>query len=136
MSLVNCNCRCSCALASLIASAVLGVLAAFFQITGLITVAPVFLWVAFGIAVVYLGGLLVASALGRRAEVCGCLRTTLDVLLTGILGTILLSVVLLAVGIVATSVVGAILVGLLVFFFALIFVSASCLVRCYANCGS
>lgn len=136
MSLLNCNCRCSCALASLIAGAILGVLAAFFQITGVITVAPVFLWVAFGIAVVYLGVLVIASALDRRVEACGCLCTTVNVLLAGILGTILLSVILLAVGIVATSVVSAILVGLLVFFLALTFASTACLVRCYSDCGN
>lgn len=55
MPLCNCNCRCSCTGAAVIASAVVGVLAAFLQITGVITVTPAFLWVALGVAVVYLG---------------------------------------------------------------------------------
>lgn len=135
MSLLNCNCRCNCTLAALIVSAILGVLAAFFQITAVITVTTVFLWVSFGIAVVYLGVLVIASALDRRVEHCGCMCTVVNTLLAGILGTILLAVVLLAVGIVATSVISAILVGLLVFFLALTFASSACLVRCLSDCG-
>lgn len=55
MPLCNCSCRCSCTAVALIVSAILGVLAAFLQITGVITVTTAFLWVALGIAVVYLG---------------------------------------------------------------------------------
>lgn len=118
------------------ASAIIGVLAAFLQITGVITVAPVFLWVVFGIAVVYLGVLVVSTALANRTEASGCLCSALKALLTGILGAILFSLVLLAVGIVATSVLSAILVGLLVFFFSLTIASSACLVRSLADCGS
>lgn len=138
MSMINCGCGCrwGCTAVAAIASAVVGVLAAFLQITGVITVTTVFLWVAFGIAVAYLALALGAAALDRRAERCGRLCTGLTALLVGILGTVLLALVLLAVGIVATSVVNAILVGLLVFFFALTLTSTACLVRCLLYCGS
>ena len=63
MPLCHCNCRCSCTVAALIVSAILGVLAAFLQITGVITATPVFLWVALGIAVVYLCVQAVAASL-------------------------------------------------------------------------
>ena len=138
MSLLNCNCssKCNCTLAAIAASAIIGILAAFFQITAVITISPVFLWVAFGIAVVFLGVLVVSAALTGRSEACACLCSALNVLLAGILGTILLAVVLLAVGIVATSVISAILVGLLFFFLTLTFTSAACLARCLVNCGN
>ena len=131
-----CCCRRDCVLFSLIASAILGVLAAFLQISGTITVTTTFLWVVFGIAVVYLGVLAAAFVLRRKGEPLRCLCRILRVLLTGILGTLLLSVVLLAVGIVATSVVSAILVGLLVAAAALVFTATACLIKCLADCES
>ena len=134
MPLCNCNCRCSCTAAALIVSAILGVLAAFLQITGVITVTPVFLWVAFGIAVVYLGILVLAVALAGRTERSACRCSALNALLTGILGTILLALILLSVGIVATSVISAILVGLLLFFLSLALAGSACYVRVLAEC--
>lgn len=134
MTMCNCNRSISCPVAALIVSAIIGVLAAFFQITGVITVTPVFLWVVFGIAVVYLGILVVSSALARRNEQSACVCPVLQVVLAGILGAILASVILLAVGIVATSVLNAILVGLLVFFFTLTLTGSACLVRCLTDC--
>ena len=132
----DCNCKCRCSLAALVVSAIIGVLTAFFQITGMITVTPVFLWVVFGIGVVYLGLLVVTIGPARRSETCGCVCGSLNTLLVAILGAILLAVVLLAFGITATSVLSAILVGLLLFFFWLILASSACLVRYLADCGS
>jgi len=136
MSLLTCNCRCRCSAAAFIASLFIGVLTAFFQITGIITLTAVFLWVVLGIALVYLGLLLVTTALAKRNTECLCLCTTLNTVLVGILGAILFSVVLLAVGIVATSPVSAILAGLLLFFLSLLLAGSACLVRCLADCGS
>lgn len=133
MSIFGCNCRNRCALLAIVASVIIGIVAAFLQITGTITVTPVFLIVAFGIAVAALGVLVIATALVRRYA-GACLCTALQTLLTGILGTILLSVVLLAVGIVATSVISAILVGLTAGFFALTITGSACFVRCLADC--
>ena len=134
MSTLNCSCRWNCTAVAVIASVIAGIVAAFLQITGTITVTPAFLWVVFGIAVVYLGGLVVVTALTRRTEQGRCVCTTLTTVLAGILGTILFSVVLLGVGIVATSVVSAILVGLLVLFSALTLTGTACFVRCLADC--
>ncbi len=135
MSLISCNCKCSCTLAAIIASVIVGVVTAFLQIIGVITVAPAFLWVVFGIAVVYLGVLVATVATTRRTETGRCVCPALNTLLVGILGAILFSVVLLAVGIVATSVLSAILVGILLFFLALTLTSSACYVRCLAACG-
>lgn len=135
MSNFGCYCKCSCRIAAVIASVIIGVVTAFLQITGVITVAPVFLWVAFGIAVVYLGVLVVAAALSGAEEAAGCLCTALNALLIGILGTVLFALVLLAVGIVATSILSAILVGILLFFFSLTLTSTACLVRSLAGCS-
>ena len=134
MPLCNCNCRCSCTVAALIVSAILGVLAAFLLITGIITVTPVFLWVALGIAVVYLGVQALAAALADCPDRNVCRCSALNALLAGVLGTALLSLILLAVGIVATSVVSAILVGLLVFFLGLTLIGTACYVRTLAGC--
>lgn len=135
MSLFGCKCNCRCTLAAIVVSVILGVVTAFLQITGTITVAPVFLWVVFGIAVVYLAVLVLATALAKRIEATQCLCAALNTLLAGILGTALFSVVLLAVGIVATSVLSAILVGVLLFFFSLILTGTACLVRRLADCS-
>ena len=128
------NCRRDCTLLAVIAALILGVVAAFLQITAAITVTPVFLWVALGIAVGYLGVLLVTTLLTRSTGCKPCICNTLRTVLTGILGVILFAVVLLAVGIVATSVVSAILVGLLVAFLTLTFAGSACLVLCLADC--
>ena len=129
-----CNCKISCPVLALVVSAIIGVLTAFFQITAVITVTPVFLWVVFGIAVVYLAVLTVAGALRCGCECVRCACAALETVLTGILGTILVSTILLAVGIVATSVLSAILVGLLLFFFSLTLTGTACYVRCLNDC--
>lgn len=135
MTLANCDCRCNSPIRAFIASVIIGVVAAFLQITGVITIAPVFLWVALGIAIVYLAVLILATALANRTDACACLCNILFVLLIGILGTILFALVLLAVGIVAASVVSALLVGLLLFFFTLMITGSASLVSCLSGCG-
>ncbi len=131
MRIFGCNCTLSCTGTAVIAAAIVGVLTAFLQITGVITLTPVALLVAFGIAVAYLAVLLLAT--GRRERCCR-LCGALGAVLVGILGTILLALVLLAVGITAASVLSAILVGLLLFFFALLLTATACLVRCLGDC--
>ena len=44
MALFNCSCKRDCALFAVIASLILGVVAALLQITAVITVTPIFLW--------------------------------------------------------------------------------------------
>lgn len=135
MNLANCQCKCSCTLATVIAAVIIGVIAAFLQITGVITVTAAFLWVVFGIAIVYLAVLAVTAGLRRRTDNDGCCGPV-NTLLVGILGTILFAVILLAVGIVATSVISAILVGLLLFFFTLTVGGTACYVRCLTDCAA
>ena len=129
----NCNCRWNCTLLAIISAIILGVVAAFLQISGTVTVGTTFLWVALGIGAVYLLGLVITSTTHRGMHPTECC-SSLNTLLAGILGTILFSLVLLAVGIVATSVLSAALVGVLVFFLWLALASAACYVRCAADC--
>ena len=138
MSVFPCNCtnRCSCILAAIIASVILGVIAAFAQITGVITVATVFLWAALGFGVVYLAAVLLAAALTDRSLRAGCLCDTLDALLVGILGTVLFAIVLLAAGTTATSIISAILVGLLTAALTLTVTATACFIRNLLDCGS
>ena len=132
MSTNDCTCRGTCTTVALIVSIVVGIIAAFLRITAAITVTPAFLWVVFGIAVVYLGVLLIAVSSVNCCEnksPC-CIRTIIAVLLGAIIATILFAIVLLAVEFVATSVLGAIITGLLLFSFFLTLTETACLVRC------
>ena len=129
MALFCCVSKRDCVGLAAAVSVVLGIIAAFLQITAVITVTPVFLWVTFGIAVVYLAVLL-ATIPNLRASACSCADTPLTAVLAGILGTILLSVILLAITFVATSIIGAILVGLLVLAFSLTVTATACLIQC------
>ncbi len=131
-----CNCKCNCTIAAIVSSLIIGIITAFLQITGVITVGIAFLWVAFGIAVGTLGILLLTAGTSCGVRPCGCHCTSLRTLLTAILGTILFAVVLLAVGIVAASVLSAILVGILLFFLALTLTGAACYVLCLAACDN
>ena len=130
-----CNCKCNCAVAAVVVSRIVGIIAAFLQITAVITVTPAFLWVALGIAVGFLGILTMTAGTTCciRANECRC--AALDALLGAILGTVLFAIILLAVGIVATSVGSAILVGILLFFLSLTFTEAACYIRTLAACG-
>ena len=130
----NCCCRCRCVTAALIVSAIAAVIAAFLQISGTITVTPVFLWVAFGIAVGYLAVVLLGAGRCCDEQLRGCGCNALDAILAGILATVLFSLILLAVGITATSVVSAILVGLLTGSFALFLTATACLIRSLYDC--
>lgn len=132
--MAKCGCKCDCSGIAIVAGVILGVIAAFLRITGVITVTSAFLWVTLGIAVVYLAVLLLATA---RIHLCGikeCICSVLPVLMTGILGTILFSVVLLAIEFAATSVIGAIITGVYIGFFAIIPGAAACFIRCILGC--
>lgn len=130
----NCSCRCRCGLTALIASLLLGVIAAFLRITGVLNLTTLFLWAAFIIAVVYLAVLILSMAVMGKREACACLYTNLRALLAGALGTILFALVLLLIDVAAASVIGAILAGVLIFFFTLMFAGSACLIRCLADC--
>ena len=134
MALCNCCFRCRCPIAAIILSVIAGVVAAFLHITGVFTATAVSVVVALGVAVLYLGILLLGRA--RDAEVSGCVCAAGNALLIGIVGSVLLSLILLAAGIVATSIFSAIGVGILVFFFVLMIAAAACLIRSDAGCGS
>lgn len=130
MALLDCENRFGCTGIALVASIIIGIITAFLQITGIITVSSVFLWVAFGIAVAYLAATLLAAALSRR----GLYRcSALPAQLIGILGTVLFSGILLAIGAASTGVIGAIITGALLAFFSLMLTATACLVRCVAG---
>ena len=132
-----CNCRISCPLLSVVASIIIGIIAAFLQISAVITVTPAFLWVVLGIAVVYLAVLLVVTATLEGPDVrIGCLCPILSTLLIGILGAILFSIILLGVAFAATSIIGAIFTGALLAFLSLLITSTVCLIKCLARCDS
>lgn len=131
-----CNCKCSCTLFSAVASLILGVIAAFLQITGTIAIGAMILTAASGTALVYLGVLLLASAIQQQCQRCSCACAAVTSLLAGALGTILFAVVLLVVDIAAGSVIGAILTGLLAASFVLLVTSTACLIRNLFDCGN
>ena len=129
----TCGCRWSCVLLSVFASVAIGIVTTLLTITGTVAVTPAFLWVLFGIAVVYLA-VTFAVLSAQRTRCDGCICRALPALLTGILGTVVTSVVLLAITFAATSIIGAIFTGLLLLFFSLIISTTACLIRCAASC--
>lgn len=136
MSIVNCGKRRDCTGIALIASLIIGILAAFLQITAVITLTPIFSIVALGIAIVYLAVTLIATSLSQGIADCNGCCAPLSAVLLGILGTILFAVILLAITFAATSVIGAIVVGALFFSFSLMITSTACLAKCFASCGN
>ena len=129
-----CCCRNSCAALAVFASLIVGIITAVLRFTAVITLTPAFLWVLFGIAVVYLTILLITSRTRRHSDNYCC--PDLSAILAGILGTILTSVILLGVTFVATSILGALITGALLFFFSLTVTSAACLTSCKAGCNN
>lgn len=125
--------NCNCSWLALVASILIGIVTGILRYTAVITVTPAFLWVVFGIAVVYLAVSFFVSALGNYPRYKHCRFGGLRYFLLGILGTILTSVILLAVDFAATSVLGAILSGALLFFFSLIITEVACLVKAQAE---
>lgn len=133
MTFLNCENRRDCLGIALIISLIIGVVAAFLQITAVFTLTPVVFLVAFGIAILYLAITLIAASAAQRTT-CNRCCSSLSWLLFGIAGTLLSSVVLLLIAFPATSVVGALFVGVLFFFFTLTISSVTCFVRCLADC--
>ena len=130
IKLTNCYFRIDCNRLSVIAGIIIGIIAAVLTFSATIVITPAFLWVALGIAVVYLAVLLLTSVITRRHNDCRCAQEGLPVALAGILGTILTSLILLGVGFAATSILGAIITGTLFFFLTLIFGGIVCYIRC------
>lgn len=135
MSTFNCENRRDCTAIAFVISLIIGIITAFLQITGVITLTAIFSIVAFGIAVLYLAVTLIAAALSHGIS-CSSACVPTSGLLLGILGTIISAVILLAVGFAATSVIGAIVVGILFFSFSLLISSTACLIKCLANCNA
>lgn len=137
MSKLSYHCSCSgdtqCSLLAIAVSVVIGIITTLLTITAVISVTPVFLWVVFGIAIVYLAVTLLVSASLRCLNECRCIDTPLSLVLVGILTTILTATILLAIEFAATSVLGAIITGVLLLFFSLFITSTACLIRCLAS---
>ena len=131
----NCNCKLSCPLVAILASIIVGIVAAFLRITATITLTPVFLFVILGVSVVYLAITLITAALTNDTDKF-CICPTLSVLLTGILGAILTGLILLGITFAATSIVGAIITGLLFAFVSLFLTSTACLAKCLVDCDN
>ena len=95
MNVSGCERRGDCTVVAVIISIVAGVIAAFLRITGAITVTPAFLWVTFGVAVVYLALLFAVSALKGDGNWCTSICSAVTALVVALVVTVLLSVVLL-----------------------------------------
>ena len=135
MQNTNCCCKRDCTVIAVVASIVVAVIAAALSFMGTITIAPAFYWVTLGIAVVYLGVVLLTSyACCSSGKNCICQGYT--ALLAGILGTVLLSLVLLGTAVAAATPLGAVLNGLLVGFLSLILTSVACVIKCSAGCDN
>ena len=129
----GCECKTGCTALAVVASLILGIIAAGLRYMAIITVTPAFAWTVFGIAVVFLLAALAVFIFKDRVP--GCICDSIAAWLTGILGTVLTAVILLAIPFAATSIIGAIITGALVLFFSLIITVSACIVKCAAGCG-
>ena len=133
MSNFCCSCKRDCSGTAIVVSIIIGIITAFLRYSGIITLTPAFLWVIFGIAVVYLALAFLKSPITRKSH---CICSNLPVFLAGILGTILTSLILLAITFEATSLIGAIIAGAALFFFSLIITTTACIIECEADCNN
>ena len=134
MSFLNCEIKYECTGLAFVASLIIGIVAAFLQITAVIAIPSTLLTSIVGVATFYLILVLLIAALAQRGNVCTHCCTPLSATLLGIIGTFFVAVILLLVDIAATSIASAILVGLLFFFIALAIFSIACLAKCFLNC--
>ena len=137
MGFFNCNCRTGCTALGLIVSLIAGIVALVLNITGTITVLPLFLWIGFGVAVgLLIVTLLIVASTDEERRERNCICKALSTLQLGALGAILTALILLAVDFGGISIIGAILYGSFIFFFVLLITSVICLARCYASCDN
>ena len=128
-----CQCKFNCSGIAVIASIIIGVIAAFLTFTGNLALGTHLLWAFFGISLIFLALTLTVTALNED-ENPDCICCSLTPLFAGILGTILFSLILLIIDVAVASVLGAILYGLLFLFFTLKVTSVTCLIKCFAGC--
>lgn len=129
-----CNSRRDCTLWALIVSLIIGIVAAFLQITAVVTLPAAALVGAFVLAVVYLATILVVSVLLRAQFEWECLGHAVNAVLAGILVTALTAATLLVIPFAATSIAGAIITGILAAAVSLTLTATACLVRCLTGC--
>ena len=136
MGFFNCNCRMGCTVSGLIVSLIAGVVALVLNITGTITVLPLFLWIGLGVAIgLLIVTLLIVASTDEERRERSCICKALSTLQFGALGAILTALVLIAVDFGGISIIGAIIYGAFFFFFVLLITSLICLARCFASCG-
>ena len=133
--MTNCNCRTrfDCTLLAITASIIIGITTAILSYIATITVTTAFLWVAFGVALVFLALLLLTSITfsGTRKN---CLCPAIPLVLIGVLLTVLSAVILLVTTLAATSVIRAVIVGVVFGGLALVLTSVACFIKCVTNC--
>ena len=134
-----CFCDCKnnndCRLTAIIASVIIGVIAAFLNFSATIVVPQFVLWILFGIAAGFLALTFLIAPMINRCETKHCICSVLSTLLLGIFGTILFALVLVLVDIAAAGLVGSLLAGLLFASFALTLTSVACFIKCLLNCN-
>lgn len=107
----NCGYKLDCVALSIFLSIIVTITAAILRYTAIITLTPVFLWVALGVAV----GFLFAAFL-KPGNCCinACKKIPLWLLIIGSGIVIVTAAILLSVTFAATSLIGAIISGLLI----------------------
>lgn len=130
---MSCECRPSCNKTAIVISIILGIVAFFLRLFYVIIASPVFLWVVFGVAVLFLALAFYTFTRNQASAESRCKCSILPILLVGIIGTILTSVVLLLACFIPCCII-AIITGFLIFFFSLLLISIANLILCKAGC--
>ena len=135
MTFLNCETKINCTGIAIITSLILGIIAAFLQITAVISIPVVLLQSVIIIALVFLLITLIAVSLTQATTSCRTQCSILPILSLGILGSIFFAIILLIIDVTTASVIGSILVGLLVFSFSLLLFTTVCLIKSIARCN-
>ena len=134
MTFFNCENKYECTGLAFVASLIIGIVAAFLQITAVIALPAALLTGVIVVAILYLAVVLLVAALVQRSSLCANCCSALSATLFGIIGTFFAAIILSLIDFAATSIIGAIVVGVLFFFIALTIFSIACLAKCFLNC--
>lgn len=135
MNLCDCKNNRDCTLVAVVASVIIGVIAAFLNFSMTIAIPAFVYWIFFGVALVFLALSFLVAPFVDSKESKGCLCSALNTFLIGVFGTVLLSLVLVLVDIAAAGLLASVLIGLLFASLALTITSVACLIKCLLNCN-
>lgn len=134
MNICGCRTKCDCTIFAVIASVIVGIVAAFLSFSAILAVPAFVYWIFFGVALVLLAVTLFTAPFICRNKENFCLCASLNTFIAGVLGTVLFSLILLLIDLTA-GLLFSLLTGLLFGLFTLTVTSVACIVRNIFDCA-